>query len=97
MSDVIEVQDFDLWAQGHALAAAHQPDPHRPGRCVNARCGDRYPCLPLRLADRAVCASRQGWPASWTVRVDMHSCGINAARSPVPRSMAARDAVSGMT
>jgi hypothetical protein len=73
-----DVQDASLWAQGQALAVAHAPDPLRPGHCANSGGGAGYPCLPRRLADRARCASRQGWPQRWTARLDMHSCGISA-------------------
>lgn len=79
--NVDDVQDVSLWAHGQALAAAHAPDPQRPGQCASG-CDAGYPCLPRRLAHRARLASNQGWPQRWTARLDMHSCGIPACLLP---------------
>lgn len=54
------VTDVLLWRMAVRVAADHQRDPHRPGRCANLRCAhEAYPCPPLRDAHRAqVVASR---------------------------------------
>ncbi|MEV5691987.1 hypothetical protein [Micromonospora globbae] len=53
-----DVTDVLLWRLAVRVAADHQPDPHRPGRCTNLRCAhETYPCPPLRDARRAHHAS----------------------------------------
>lgn len=48
------VSDALLWLLAADVAAAHQPHPHKPGRCANLRCtGEAYPCPPARDAQRA--------------------------------------------
>lgn len=49
-----DVTDVLLWRLAVDVAAAHQPDPHDPNRCVHLRCkGEVYPCPPALDADLA--------------------------------------------
>lgn len=90
------VRDQWLWAQGRGMDRVHRPDPADARRCVQRRCVGGYPCLGRRLADRAVTASWQGWPLSWTVRHDIRSCGAVGRGGTWPVEAARRfDVVSG--
>jgi hypothetical protein len=53
-----QVTDVLLWRLAHQVAAAHQSDPARPGRCGNLGChGAAWPCPARRLATHAERAS----------------------------------------
>lgn len=57
------VTDVPLWLLAADVAAAHLPDPDRPGRCANLRCiGEAYPCPPARDARRACQAATRPRP-----------------------------------
>ncbi|MFV2114216.1 hypothetical protein ACFHW0_18010 [Micromonospora sp. LOL_025] len=57
------VTDILLWLLASDVAAAHQPQPHSPGRCSNLRCaGQAYPCPPTRDAHRAQQAASRPQP-----------------------------------
>jgi hypothetical protein len=57
------VTDVLLWLVASDVAAAHQPQPHRPDRCGNLRCaGQAYPCPPARDAHRAHQAATRPQP-----------------------------------
>jgi hypothetical protein len=75
----IGVRDRLLWASARAMAVLHQRSADDPDRCSDSRCGHGYPCLRRRLADRAITASGQGWPRTWTARHDLRSVGVRVA------------------
>ncbi len=85
-----QARDRLLWMTGRALSALHERSADDPERCSDWRCGRGYPCARRRQADRAMAASLQGWPHTWTARHDLRSVGLPVAPS------AAVDAVTGV-
>jgi hypothetical protein len=65
-----DVVDPLLWREAQHMLGRHA-EPDLTGRC--GWCGERWPCSPRRLAERAEAASRRPWRESWTARHELNA------------------------
>jgi hypothetical protein len=65
-----DVVDRLLWRDAQVMLGQHA-EPDAGGHCVG--CGQSWPCVPRRIAERAELAASKPWNEAWTVRHDMHS------------------------
>ena len=65
-----DVVDPLLWRDAQHMLGRHA-EPDLTGRC--GWCGERWPCSPRRLAERAEAASRRPWRESWTARHELNA------------------------
>jgi hypothetical protein len=69
-SEPADVVDPLLWRDAQHLLGRHATA-DQAGGC--GWCGERWPCSPRRLAERAEAASRRHWRESWTARHELNA------------------------